>query len=228
MLNPHTPDKLKNLFRNFGWMLASYFIFFLLLGVIKTLFPEFDITQYEQSDLNKLLQENPWKFIFLAVVFAPIVEEGMFRTLVKPSPKEIIFFLTIWILVIITAFIPFDVFWLLKYLFLILLGVISFVFLKQIIPDQFQQKLRNFLGRYYIITWLLTSLIFGLVHIFNYVDGFEIDLVLFLLVVPRVIAGFFFGKIKIENNGLFWPILMHAMNNGTVVLFLLPKLLFSD
>ena len=209
-------------------MLATYFIFFLFLGVIKTLFPEFDITQYEQTDLNRLLQENPWKFVFLAVVFAPIVEEGMFRTLVKPSPNEIIFFFTIWILVIVTALIPIDVFWLLKYLFLILLGVLSFVFLKQVISENLQQKLCTLLGRYYIIVWLLTSLVFGLVHIFNYVEGFEIDLVLFLLVVPRVIAGFFFGKIKIENNGLIWPILMHGMNNGTVVLFLLPKLLFSN
>lgn len=208
-------------------MLATYFVFFLFLGVIKTLFPEFDITQYEQTDLNKLLQENPWKFVFLAVIFAPVVEEGMFRTLVNPSPNEIIFFLTIWILVIVTALIPLDVFWLLKYLFLILLGLLSFVFLKQIIPESFQEKLCDFLGRYYIIAWLVTALIFGLVHIFNYVEGFEFDLVLFLLVVPRVIAGFFFGKIKIENKGLFWPILMHGMNNGTVVLFLLPRLLFS-
>jgi membrane protease YdiL (CAAX protease family) len=208
-------------------MLVSYFIFFLLLGVIKTIFPEFDIAQYEQSDLNELLEKNPLKFIFLAVILAPVVEEGMFRTLIKPSSNEIIFFLTIWILVLVSAFIPFNVFWMLKYLFLILLGVLSFIFLKQIIPDQFLQKLCNFLGRYYIYIWLLTSLIFGLVHIFNYVDGFEINLVLFLLVAPRVIAGFFFGKTKIENNGLFWPILMHCMNNGTVVIFLLPKLLFS-
>lgn len=208
-------------------MLASYFIFFLLLGVIKTIFPEFDIAQYEQSDLNQLLEKNPLKFIFLAVILAPIVEEGMFRTLIKPSPKEIIFFLTIWILVLITALIPLDVFWLLKYIFLILLGVISFIFLRQIIPETIQQKLCSFLGKYYIFVWLLTSLVFGLVHIFNYVEGFEIDLVLFLLVVPRVIAGFFFGKIKLENNGLFWPIMMHGLNNGIVVIFLLPKLLFS-
>lgn len=209
-------------------MLAIYFAFFMFLGVIQTIFPEFDIAQYQQTDLNQLLQENPWKFVFLAVVFAPIVEEGMFRTLVKPSANEIIFFLSIWILVITTALIPLDVFWLLKYLFLILLGVLSFLFLKQIIPESFQEKLCRFLGRYYFLIWLITSVIFGLVHIFNYVEGFEIDLVLFLLVVPRVIAGFFFGKIKIENNGLIWPILMHGINNGTVVLFLLPKLLFSN
>ncbi|UJH91251.1 hypothetical protein LZ575_00075 [Antarcticibacterium sp. 1MA-6-2] len=66
-----------------------------------------------------------------------------------------------------------------------------------------------------------------MVHIFNYVDAFEINVVLVLLIIPRIIAGFFFGKVKIENEGLIWAILMHVMNNGVVTIFLLPRLLES-
>ncbi len=218
-------EKIKNLFRNFGWMIASYFVFFLILGILHAIFPEFDLEQYQQSNLNELLDKSPWKFIVLAVILAPVIEEGMFRTLIQPSQNELLFFLTIWILVLVTALIPLDVFWAVKYVFLILLAILSFLFLKEFIPLNWQQKLCEVLGRYYIAVWLITAVIFGMVHIFNYVEGFQLDFVLFLLVIPRIIAGFFFGKIKIENKGLLWPILMHGMNNGTVVFFLLPRLL---
>jgi len=67
-----------------------------------------------------------------------------------------------------------------------------------------------------------------MVHIFNYVEGFELNFVLMLLIFPRIIAGYFFGKIKVENKGLIWPIAMHAMNNGLVFIVLLPKILFSS
>ena len=75
------------------------------------------------------------------------------------------------------------------------------------------------------MVWILTAFIFGMVHISNYVDGFQIDLLLFLMIIPRIIAGFFFGKIKIENKSMAWPIAMHAMNNATVLILLFPKLL---
>lgn len=206
-------------------MVASYFVFFLILGAINVIFPEFDLEQYQQANLNELLDKSPWKFIFLAVILAPIIEEGMFRTLIRPSQNDLMFFLTVWILVLVTAFIPLDIFWAVKYVFLILLAILSFLFLKEFIPLYWQQSLCKFLERYYIAVWLITAVIFGMVHIFNYVEGFQLDFVLFLLVIPRIIAGFFFGKIKIENNGLLWPILMHGMNNATVVLLLLPRLL---
>lgn len=205
-------------------MLACYFVFFLVLGILTAVFPEFELERYQQADLNKLLEENPWKFAFMAVIFAPIIEEGMFRTLIKPSQNELLFFLCCWIFVAVISFIPTDVFWAIKYGFLILFMILTFLFLKEFIPQKWQIILCDFLTRYYIIIWILTSVIFGMVHIFNYVEGFQLDFLLVLLIIPRIIAGFFFGKIKIENQGLFWPITMHAMNNAIVLVFLFPRL----
>lgn len=219
-------EKTLNLIRNFGYLLGCYFIFFLALGLVNNLFPEFSMDRYQQSDLNRMLQENPVQLILLAVVFAPIIEEGMFRTLIKPSPRELIFFLCSWLLLLELAFFPDYVHWGLKYLFLFLLFIISFLFLKEIIPYKWQMLLCIFLREYYKFVWGLTAIVFGLVHIFNYVDAFEINLVLFLLIVPRIIAGYFFGKIKIENRSIFWPVAMHAMNNSAVLLIVLPKFLF--
>lgn len=217
--------KIINLLQNYGWMLAGYFAFFLALGVLQVLLPEFDLEQYQQTDINRLLLENPLQFFFLAVLVAPVIEEGMFRTLIKPSPNEIIFFLSCWLVVLLAAFIPQHVFWALKFSFLFLFLLLSFIALREFIPIQWQWKICLVLKRYHIGIWILTSLIFGMVHIYNYVEGFELNVVLILLIVPRIIAGIFFGKIKIENRSLIWPITMHALNNGAVFLLLLPQML---
>ena len=217
--------KIQNLLRNYGWMLGCYFVFFVALGILKVGFPDFKFERYQQSDLIRLLEENPWKFLLMAIIFAPLLEEGMFRTLIKPSQNELIFFLCSWIFVGVISFIPSDVFWAIKYGFLILFMILTFLFLKEFIPQKWQIKLCFFLDRHYIFIWIFTSIIFGMVHIFNYVEGFQLDFLLVLLIIPRIIAGFFFGKIKIENQGLLWPITMHAMNNGIVLFFVFPKLL---
>ncbi|RKS50662.1 CAAX prenyl protease-like protein [Gillisia mitskevichiae] len=206
-------------------MLGSYFVFFAILGILQIVFPNLDFLKYQQADMNALMSENPWKFILLAVVIAPILEEGMFRTLIKPSPNEFIFFLCSWILVIAAIFIPVDVHWALKFGFLLLFITLVYFFLKELIPRSFQYKACSFLNRNYISIWMITAVIFGLVHISNYVDGFRLDFLLFLMIVPRIIAGFYFGKVKIENRSMVWPIAMHAMNNATVLIFLIPKIL---
>lgn len=207
-------------------MMGSYIVFFIFLGTFQIFYPELDLEQYQQTEINRILQENPLQFILLAVVLAPVIEEGMFRTLIKPSRNELIFFLSIWILVLVMGYVvPLEIFWAIKYGSLLLLFVFSFFLLKALIPVSWQMKLTKFLTNHYKVLWILTALVFGMVHIFNYVEGFKLDFILFLLIIPRIISGFFFGKIKIENRSLIWPITLHAMNNATVLLLLFPRLL---
>lgn len=225
-INNTIPAKIKNLLRNFGYMMGSYIVFFIFLGTFQIFYPELDLEQYQQTEINRILQENPLQFILLAVVLAPVIEEGMFRTLIKPSRNEFIFFLSIWILVLVMGYVvPLEIFWAIKYGSLLLLFVFSFFLLKALIPVSWQMKLTKFLTNHYKVLWILTALVFGMVHIFNYVEGFKLDFILFLLIIPRIISGFFFGKIKIENRSLIWPITLHAMNNATVLLLLFPRLL---
>ena len=220
--------KVINLIRNFGLLLGGYVLFFIALGLLSILFPGMDLDSYQQTDLNRLLEESPMKLVILAVILAPLIEEGMFRTLIKPSRNELIFFLSIWLFVIALAIIPHDVNWMIKFGFLFLFFILSFIFLREFIPSTWQNKMCRFLSRYYKIVWMITAVVFGMVHIFNYVEGFELNFVLMLLIFPRIIAGYFFGKIKVENKGLIWPIAMHAMNNGLVFIVLLPRILFSS
>jgi len=219
------PPKVSNLLRNYWFMIGTYFLFFFLLGFLNIFLPELDLEKYQQTELFNLMDESPLAFILMAVVIAPILEESMFRTLIKPSFTEIYIFICAVLAFVGLGFIPQEAHSLLKYGLVILSAIIIFLFLQSLKPSRFLRVFRIILYRNYRFIWLLTAALFGLVHIWNYVEGWQLDLILFLLIFPRIIAGYFFGKIKVENGNLIWPITMHAMNNGIVVFFLLPKLL---
>lgn len=206
-------------------MLAWYFIFFTALGLLQIVIPGLELQDYQQTELHRLLEESPVQFVIMAVVVAPVLEEGMFRSLVKPSADELIFFICCWLWLIVPGFIPAEVNWVVKFAFLIPFILLIFIFLREFIPGIWQERICRVAETYYLPIWGITSVIFGMVHIFNYVEGFEINFALVLLIFPRIIAGFFFGKIKLENGSLVWPMALHAMNNGAVVLFLIPQLL---
>ncbi|WP_299261631.1 CPBP family glutamic-type intramembrane protease [uncultured Aquimarina sp.] len=175
-----------------------------------------DLQKYSQDSLFEILKDNKLKAFIAMVVFAPIIEELMFRTLLKPKIKELLFFLSSWTLFIIGLFITLELEWYARYLiFIVSIFVIFFIY-EQLISKKQLQKFKNFLENHQSITLQVTSITFGFLHIFNYVDSFKIDSVLFLLIVPRIIAGHMFGKLKIENEHIIWPILLHAINNGVV------------
>ncbi len=218
-------QKTKNLFRNFALMILCYLFFFILVGYLKTYFPEIDLSKYEQSKLFENLKENPLKFIFLASIFAPVIEESMFRSLVKPSAISIKLFVCSLLYFAGLMIIPQEGNWFLKYGLLFLSLFLVYYAMGELISFAFFERMKYLLHRHYLLVWILGSILFGFVHIFNYVEVFYVDMALFILIFPRIIAGFFFGKIKLENRGLIWPILMHSMNNTMVLILILPSIL---
>ncbi len=214
--------KVKNLVRNFLLMLACYFLFFIILSLISLYFPSIDFNKYQQTDLFELLENNPFKFIFLAVIAAPVIEENIFRSLLKPSEESIKLFICAVLYIIGLVLIPEKGHWILRYTLLFTSLFLVYYALGELVPEKFFRKVCFWLYRQYLIIWIAGAIIFGFVHIFNYVDSFQLDLTLFMMIAPRIIAGLFFGKIKLENKGMVWPILMHSMNNSMVILFTLP------
>lgn len=203
-------------------MIAFYFLFFIVLRLINLYFPGLDFEKYEQLELFETLKEYPLKFAFLAVVGAPIIEESLFRSLLKPSAASLKLFVCAIIYLAGTILIPEEAHWILRYTLLFASLFLCYYALGELVPEKFYRKACYRLSRYYLIIWIAGAIIFGFVHIFNYVESFQLDLVLFLLIFPRIIAGFFFGKIKLENRGMIWPVLMHSMNNSIVLIFLMP------
>ncbi|WP_242670127.1 type II CAAX prenyl endopeptidase Rce1 family protein [Gramella sp. KN1008] len=215
-------SKVKNLLRNFTLMIACYFLFFIVLRILDVFIFDLDFNKYEQIEIFETLKESPWKFVFLAVIAAPVLEESIFRSLVKPSSRSLKLFLCAILYTIGALLIPEEGHWTLRYSLLFGTILLFYYALDQLISKDFYDKVCEKLHKYYLMIWIPGSVIFGFVHIFNYVDTFQIDLVLFMMIFPRIIAGFFFGKIKLENKSMVWPILMHSMNNSIVLIFLLP------
>lgn len=206
-------------------MIGCYFAFFAILGILTSSFPSLNLDQYQQTELFKMLDESPLKFAVMALIVAPVLEEGIFRSLVKPTRNDILFFLTTILVIVGTFLVPPGVHWVTSFFLLSFAGILFFLFLQEAIPERLLFRLQKFLNSRYLYFWFISAFIFGLVHIYNYVPAFEVNLPLFLLIFPRIIAGFFFGKIKIENNGLIWPIAMHTMNNSIILFFFIPKML---
>ncbi|MDR5590634.1 type II CAAX prenyl endopeptidase Rce1 family protein [Christiangramia sp. SM2212] len=173
-------------------------------------------------ELLETLKESPLKFIFLAAIAAPILEESIFRSILKPTATSLKIFVCALLYIFGLILIPDDAHWALKYV--LLAGVMGLVFyaMGELIPKIYYRRVCYWMHRYYLPIWILGAIIFGFVHIYNYVDTFQVDLILFLMIFPRIIAGFFFGKIKLENKGMIWPILMHSMNNSIVLIVILP------
>lgn len=171
----------------------------------------------------ELLTNKPVKAFFTIVVMAPIIEEMMFRSLVRPTHLDIVLFMSVWPVIFLVNFVPLDVHWAMKFAFTTLfLFAVAYIF-AQLIPAEKTFKLRCWLKKYKYLVLIVSALIFGFVHISNYVEGFMLNLPLFLLIFPRILAGFMLGWIKIRNGALPWAMALHAMNNGfafIVMLFL--------
>ncbi|AVR47537.1 CPBP family intramembrane metalloprotease [Christiangramia fulva] len=203
-------------------MIGSYFLFFMLLSFLHSWFPGLDLEQYQQSELFEMMKKSPWKFFFLAAIAAPVMEESIFRSLVKPSVADIKLFLCALLFIGALAIIPEKANWILRYTLVFITISLFYYAMGELIPEKYFLKISDLLKRWYLPFWLVGAVIFGMVHVFNYVEGLYFDLVLFILIFPRIIAGFFCGKIKIENRGIFWPILLHSMNNSIVLLLMYP------
>ncbi|WP_161555232.1 CPBP family intramembrane glutamic endopeptidase [Dokdonia sinensis] len=213
--------KLKRLFSFYFKLWGLYILFAIAFGILATYYPEFKNEDYEQTFLKKLLDESPLQLFVLAVIFAPIIEEMMFRTLIRPSHNDLMLFITAWPIFYVNRFIPVDVHWVVKIVFIAVFLFTVYYLLIQGIPERKTLRLRNFLERQAWAVLVITSLIFGLVHINNYVDEFAVDLALFMLIVPRILSGWMMGLLKLRNKHLIWSIALHALNNGVVVLIMI-------
>lgn len=193
----------------------------MILGILNGLFPNLANHSYSQDFIGRLITDHPFKAFVTIVIMAPLLEEMMFRTVVRPSHADIILFMSAWPVVFLVGFIPADVHWALKMIFTFIFLVTVFYILVQLIPAPSTVTTRRFLKKWKWSMALLSSLVFGFVHIANYVEGFVINIPLVLLIFPRILAGLMLGWIKIRNGSLPWPMALHAVNNGFAFMLML-------
>ena len=208
-------------FKSCFLLFCSYILFALFKLMLSKIFPSVLNSDYTQSAIQEMLNSEPLRAAVMIGISAPIFEEMMFRTLIKPTHTDLVLFLTSWPVFLTSYFIPAEVHWFFKLVFIaIFLSCFTYVGVQLINPYKVRH-LRTWLSRNYKLLWVLSSFAFGLIHITNYVDVFIINLPLFLHIVPRILAGFFFGYIKIKNKNLGWSMALHSLNNAVPLLLLL-------
>ena len=151
------------------------------------------------------------------VLLAPILEEFVFRSLIKPNDKSIAIFFSGLAGLILYIFLG-DI---LNPYILIAIVLTAVITTYALVINRGQKYkndlLLNAFNKNYIVILIITSIIFGLLHSFNYASLTEINTAVLLLVFPRIVTGFLYGIFKIRN-GLRWSIALHIMKNLIAVL----------
>lgn len=223
-----TNQKSSFLLKSYGYLWLLYISFGIIVAVLTHWFPELTNSEYTQTEIMEMAKSNPFKLFVLACLFAPIVEEMMFRTLIKPSHSDLVLFICSWPVFLSGKFFPDSIHWLVRLAFAMIVLFTLHTILKQLIPETHTVYLRKKLTQFTIPILIVSSLVFGLVHISNYVTDFTINVALLLLVIPQIIAGFMLGWVKHHNTHITWPMGLHFMNNVVPVVIIILTKSFSN
>ena len=142
----------------------------------------------DMHSLQKIFQEMEPVLIFLfAVIMAPLLEEVMFRLILRFRSN----FLILWSIHI---------------------GVALHLGQKR----SLLKTARKVWDKFYGWIFYLMALAFGLMHIMNFEPSLNIYLLAPILVAPQILIGINLGYLRVRF-GLIWSILFHAFYNGVLM-----------
>lgn len=157
-------------------------------------------------------------FLWYAVIWAPVLEEILFRLPLRYAPLNLAVSIGCWSLLITLIATPYMAIGTLRpILALIILGSIGLRFgLKKGINPPSAHRLYQ---RWFPILFYSSALLFGLAHITNYnfttVIGQAWTLTP-LLVLAQIEGGIFLGFIRLQY-GFWWAIAAHSFHNAIVL-----------
>ena len=178
------------------------------------------------SELENLGFDKEWQqhlaLFFLAVVFAPILEELIFRFPLKYR-RGAIALAVLCVIAVLTNIL--QLIGLQMYQAMLLSGGVGLAIVLLLIMKLNQrQKLDSFSKRYYPFFFYMAALFFAFAHIFNYELEFDQLWMGPFLVLPQLILGLMLGYVRVKY-GLWASMMAHAMNNliPTIAIILMPE-----
>ncbi len=220
-LEKNVRTHLRLLLQGFLTLWGFYFLFFLCIGLLAKSYPQLLSDDLRQQDLLDMLIERPLQLVVMAVIIAPIFEEVLFRAVVRPSREDVLLFCSgigsFSVLSLMADSVP----WYWRLLFGIAIFTGSYYLLQEFLPKRFLRKIQEFLAQHAILVIVASALLFGLVHVYNYVESFVLTSALLVAVFPRMVLGAIAGWLKLRTGALLWPILLHFINNAIVLSVLL-------
>lgn len=181
------------------------FIKLYIMGMLSVVFISVPVGAFAHIfNITNNITNTTTKFILLGIFIVPVLEETLFRLLLKPSKKKVyIYFFVIvsWMSILI---------FLNKYL---LAGIVTAVFILGLILILLGFKNIIDLNNNFKFIFYLSAGIFALVHI-NNLDGinFYNFFITPLLVVPQLIMGFVFAYTRMIY-GFRYSVFLHVCVN---------------
>lgn len=158
---------------------------------------------------------NPLFVAFIVILFAPLIEELIFRLPLRIKRNNFIPFIFLGILISGLSIIH-------KYyepviiLYLIPVFLFGIAFTLNFNKKSYQSISHLFKSNYKLYFYSFTIL-FALIHIGNYKFSWQVLFFAPLLVLPQFILGFLIGFMRLKF-GLTWGIFLHAIHNTIYIL----------
>ena len=159
------------------------------------------------------LYDQPWLLAIQAVLFAPIVEEAVFRLPMKYSYVRIFAACCI-VLGMLAAFIDSEItIGLIAIAFFLIVAL--FHFIDQRNDNQLNEQMAPLWETHFYIPFWTLTVCFALLHLTNFGGQFPLYLAPFL-VLPQFVLGATLGYIR-TGFGFVFAVLFHALHNGILV-----------
>jgi len=172
----------------------------------------FELPQKTSRFNNVVDTKNILKLIVLVVFVGPLIEELLFRSWLQFTKVGFMIFFAV---VIYLGFkhIRYDY----CLLSLLILLNIWFVFYKSKRLKKIKELICFLPNNIKLSFLVLSSLLFGFSHLYNYQ---EISMIVLVICIIKVLAGFVLGYLRIKS-GLIWSIALHVLINFIPISFLI-------
>lgn len=206
------PEYIKT--EKINWNLFfKYFLLFYLVSIPISLFSGLLIKLLNIS--NVTISLSTIKLLLIGIIIGPIIEEILFRLLLKPISKNIVIFLCFSIGISIRTGIKGEIIYAFTFSLVAVLCILILVNMKYLKIVQ-----RKFLFNFNYVFYL-SCILFGLLHVGNY-SPFNIKLLLVIpiLVLPQFIGGTIMGYLRMKF-GILYSIIFHVLMNSIPILLIL-------
>jgi uncharacterized protein len=190
-------------------LLLLYYLFSLPVGLVVGMFIK-SMNFYETE-----FSYNTIKILFAGLFLSPIIEEMLFRLLLKPRFRNIILLFGFSIYMIIVSILKNNI----KYLIIFsLIGIITLILCSN---KRSLVKTQKLFLKHFNIVFYTSCFLFGLIHLTNYQPvSPKLLLSMPIIILPQVIGGSFMGYIRMKF-GIKYSFLFHSITNVFPVLILI-------
>jgi len=188
---------------SFFKLLIIVYLLFVLLSIVSGILSSLLHLKGLPDDLKGIGVRKLWELVFLV----PIFEETLFRFLLKPTRKNIIYYALILSFPLAANLIKGKFHSALIIAFLVLLPLIL------LLKKSYLQKAQKYYLQHFVLFFYLSCLIFGLGHVANFHPlTYEVLLLAPLLTLPQLFLGTVLGFVRMKY-GIVYSVLFHLLIN---------------